>query len=114
MIETLAQRWDKWRDAHGISELILEMYRRHGDKPGYKCEQCERLNGGVQCEDYDPRCDFIDCKYCPLHDFDADPYWCELYSPSPYATAWDPAWTACGAYDGPEPMRPKDNQEAML
>ncbi len=84
--KTLSEQWDAWREAHGIPEPILEMYRRHGDKPGYKCGECEnrsKTHGG-----------------CWEH---GGAIW------------FDPNWTACGVYDGPEPAKPKnDNQEVML
>jgi hypothetical protein len=93
----LTDLWDTWRDQHGIAEQLLEMYRRYGDKPSYKCQSCKQL---LRTDDDD--------RF----------YWCRLYGSSPYASlvlAWDPDWTACGAYDGPElPKQKNNNQEVML
>lgn len=104
-LRTLSDQWDAWRDAHGIPEPILEMYRRHGDKPGFCCADCDFLDDGVrnpeECDDYDARCEVISCETCPLHVDEAHPAVCTQYKGQ---VVWDQTWTACGAYrvDGEE------------
>lgn len=104
----VAQLWDKWRDSRGIPEALLEMYRRYSERDSGTCETCDHFLGGTpepdECDDYDARCELIDCVSCPLHGDGVEPAYCELYRPhqSSYKSkvAWKPEWRACGAYEG--------------
>ena len=104
--------WDKWRETHKIPAALLEMYRRYGDRPGLRCETCRQLardgDDPNNCDDWDERCELIDCDECPLRDTTASKLYCELHRPSERYVGnvadWNPKWAACGAYDGPDEL----------
>ncbi len=67
--KTLGEQWDEWALEHGIPLPLLEMYRRHGDKPGYTCRSCRYYDNWI----------------------------CEQHGNG--QILWDPDWVACGAHE---------------
>ena len=104
----LGDLWDTWRDQHGIPGPLLEMYRRHGDRPGVKCETCQNFDRGerddMDCDEWDERCEVLSCDICPFYEGPPGPR-CVSYDKY---THWSAEWIACGAYRGPGPGKVAD------
>ncbi len=86
---TIGELWDDWARVHGIPLPLLEMYRRHGDRPGRICGTCDALVvSGCQGDD---DCDSdSECSVCFRGLFN-----CLEHGGN---AIWNRSWVACGAH----------------